>query len=133
MFAWLARLAAQGLEGDIERDKLEQSVSLLRRELDHDRVLVDITNSVLSHLDIDELVADVSREIHRFFGVDTVAMVLRDALRSRQLMWNSTDFTVQPPTSQQYPLRSDSQLLHTALNENHATLLQKGRAANVAK
>lgn len=125
MFAWLARLAAQGLEGDIERDKLEQSVSLLRQELDHDRVLVDITNSVLSHLDIDELVADVSREIHRFFGVDTVAMVLRDALRSRQLMWNSTDFTVQPPTSQQYPLRSDSQLLHTALNENHATLLQK--------
>lgn len=97
----------------------------MRQELDHDRVLVDITNSVLSHLDIDELVADVSREIHRFFGVDTVAMVLRDALRSRQLMWNSTDFTVQPPTSQQYPLRSDSQLLHTALNENHATLLQK--------
>ena len=42
MFAWLARLAAQGLEGDIERDKLEQSVSLLRQELDHDRVLVDI-------------------------------------------------------------------------------------------
>jgi hydrogenase-4 transcriptional activator len=125
MFAWLARLAAQALESDIERDKLEQSVSLLRQELDHDRVLVDITNSVLSHLDIDDLVADVSREIHRFFGVDTVAMVLRDALRSRQLIWNATDFTAQVPKSQQYPLRSESQLLLTALNENHATLLQK--------
>ncbi len=42
MFAWLARLAAQGLEGDIERDKLEQSVSLLRQELDHNQVLVDL-------------------------------------------------------------------------------------------
>lgn len=125
MFAWLARLAAQALEGDIERDRLEKSTALLRQECDHDRMLVDITNSVLSHLDIDDLVADVSREIHRFFGVDTVAMVLRDALRSRQLIWNATDFTLQPPESQQYPLRSESQLLHTALNENHATLLQK--------
>jgi hydrogenase-4 transcriptional activator len=104
MFAWLARLAAQGLEVILSATSWSNPFRCCAGA-DHDRVLVDITNSVLSHLDIDELVADVSREIHRFFGVDTVAMVLRDALRSRQLMWNSTDFTVQPPTSQQYPLR----------------------------
>ena len=125
MFAWLARLAAQGLEGDIARDGLETTMAALQQERDHDRVLVDITNTVLSHLDIDELVVDVSREIHRFFGVDNVTMVLRDALRSRQLIWHSTDFSSPQPTSQHHPLRSESPLLQSALNENHASLLQK--------
>jgi hydrogenase-4 transcriptional activator len=125
MFAWLARLATQGLEGDIAREGLETSLTTLQQERDHDRVLVAITNTVLSHLDIDELVIDVSREIHRFFGVDNVSLVLRDALRSRQLMWHATDFTAAQPASQHHPLRSDSALLAGALNENHASLLQK--------
>ena len=44
MFAWLARLAAQGLEGDITRDGLETTLATLQQERDHDRVLVDIIN-----------------------------------------------------------------------------------------
>jgi hydrogenase-4 transcriptional activator len=124
MFAWLARLAAQGLEGDIAREGLETAMATLQQECDHDRVLVDITNTVLSHLDIDELVADVSREIHRFFGIDTISMVLRDALRSRQLIWHSTDFTATQPVSQHHPFPGESALLLRALNENHASLLQ---------
>ncbi|WP_437886972.1 sigma 54-interacting transcriptional regulator [Phytobacter sp. V91] len=125
MFAWLARLAAQGLEGDIARGEMETTLATLQQDRDHDRVLVDITNTVLSHLDIDELVVDVSREIHRFFGVDSVSMVLRDALRSRQLIWHSTDFTSPQPVSQHHPLRSESALLSSALNEHHPSLLQK--------
>ena len=40
----------------------------IRHERDQYRILVDITNSVLSHLEMDGLVAEVSREIHRFSG-----------------------------------------------------------------
>ncbi len=40
---------------------------MLEKDRDHHRVLVDITNAVLSHLDLDDLIADVAREIHHFF------------------------------------------------------------------
>ena len=37
---------------------------LLSRERDNFRILVAITNAVLSRLDMDELVSEVSKEIH---------------------------------------------------------------------
>ncbi|WLI75870.1 sigma 54-interacting transcriptional regulator [Kosakonia sp. H02] len=125
LFAWLARLAAQALEGDAAREALSQSVDVLREERDHHRVLVDITNSVLSHLDLDELIADVSREIHRFFGIDNIRFVLRDTLHARQLICHTTHFPSCPPETERFPLRSDSPLLLAALNENHSALLQQ--------
>ncbi|SPW58444.1 2-component regulator [Escherichia coli] len=51
---------------------------MLEKDRDHHRVLVDITNAVLSHLDLDDLIADVAREIHHFFGLASVSMVLGD-------------------------------------------------------
>lgn len=42
------------------------ALRLLEKDRDHHRVLVDITNAVLSHLDLDDLIADVAREIHHF-------------------------------------------------------------------
>ncbi len=125
LFAWLTRLATQALEEMLREEKLRQSVSVLREERDHHRVLVDITNSVLSHLDLDELVADVSQEIHRFFGIDNIRMVLRDTLHSRQLICHATHFPSCPPQTEQFPLRSESPVLLAALNENRAALLKQ--------
>ncbi len=53
------------------------SYDLLCRERDDFRLLVAITNAVLSKLDLDELVAEVSREIQHNFGIDSISMVLR--------------------------------------------------------
>ena len=36
-----------------------------------------ITNAVLSRLDIDELVSEVAKEIHRYFRIDAISVVLR--------------------------------------------------------
>ncbi|MCV4615111.1 formate hydrogenlyase transcriptional activator FlhA, partial [Escherichia coli] len=41
------------------------------------RILVAITNAVLSRLDIDELVSEVAKEIHRYFRIDAISVVLR--------------------------------------------------------
>ncbi|MFS6935077.1 formate hydrogenlyase transcriptional activator FlhA [Klebsiella oxytoca] len=50
---------------------------LLCRERDNFRILVAITNAVLSRLDIDELVSEVAKEIHRYFRIDAISVVLR--------------------------------------------------------
>ncbi|QSS41408.1 formate hydrogenlyase transcriptional activator FlhA [Klebsiella oxytoca] len=50
---------------------------LLCRERDNFRILVAITNAVLSRLDIDELVSEVTKEIHRYFRIDAISVVLR--------------------------------------------------------
>ena len=46
-------------------------------ERDNFRILVAITNAVLSRLDIDELVSEVAKEIHRYFRIDAISVVLR--------------------------------------------------------
>lgn len=50
---------------------------LLCHERDNFRILVAITNAVLSRLDIDELVNEVAKEIHRYFRIDAISVVLR--------------------------------------------------------
>lgn len=50
---------------------------LLCHERDNFRILVAITNAVLSRLDIDELVSEVAKEIHRYFRIDAISVVLR--------------------------------------------------------
>ncbi|SFU14123.1 hydrogenase-4 transcriptional activator [Kosakonia arachidis] len=128
-FAWLTRLATQALEEMLASEKLRQSVTALREERDHHRVLVDITNSVLSHLDLDDLVADVSQEIHRFFGIDNIRMVLRDTLHSNQLICHVSHFPGCPPETERFPLRSESPVLLAALNKHHTALLQQDQDA----
>ena len=50
---------------------------LLSRERDNFRILVAITNAVLSRLDMDELVSEVSKEIHHYFKIDAISIALR--------------------------------------------------------
>lgn len=50
---------------------------LLCRERDNFRILVAITNAVLSRLDMDELVSEVAKEIHHYFNIDDISIVLR--------------------------------------------------------
>ena len=50
---------------------------LLSRERDNFRILVAITNAVLSRPDMDELVSEVSKEIHHYFKIDAISIALR--------------------------------------------------------
>lgn len=72
----LAQLLGLALENLGVHDTLRQENDQLRHERDHHRILVDVTNSVISCLDMDALAAEVSKEIHRFFGIDYISLAL---------------------------------------------------------
>ncbi|QWA12277.1 sigma 54-interacting transcriptional regulator [Sodalis ligni] len=72
----LAQLLAVALENLAVQDTLRLENEVLRHERDHHRILVDVTNSVLSCLDMDALASEVSKEIHRFFGIDYISLAL---------------------------------------------------------
>jgi hydrogenase-4 transcriptional activator len=50
----------------------------LKDERDEYRILVDITNSVLAHLDRDGLVGAIAEDIHRYFAIPSVAIAFLD-------------------------------------------------------
>ncbi|MDU3922116.1 MAG: formate hydrogenlyase transcriptional activator FlhA [Klebsiella pneumoniae] len=60
---------------------------LLCHERDNFRILVAITNAVLSRLDIDELVSEVAKEIHRYFRIDAISVVLTERVfKSKEML-----------------------------------------------
>lgn len=64
---------------------------LLCRERDNFRILVAVTNAVLSKLSLDELISEIAREIHNHFAIDSICVVLKSSHRSR-LTFYSTHF-----------------------------------------
>src|SRR5476651_730897 len=72
----LAQMLALALENLAVHETLRAENDVLRHERDHHRILVDVTNSVISCLDMDALAAEVSKEIHRFFGIDYISLAL---------------------------------------------------------
>lgn len=86
----------------------------IRHERDQYRILVDITNSVLSHLEMDGLVAEVSREIHRFFGLSQISIALCDNYSSAVYLCYSSYYQRSKPV--------EKTLYH--LNELHQDLAQ---------
>ncbi|HCC11903.1 MAG TPA: hydrogenase, partial [Atlantibacter hermannii] len=78
-FSQLCPSVAALLQHLLTQEALQNECRQLRDERDHFRILVDTTNSVISHLDMHALVSEVSKEIHRFFGIDYIGMALLDA------------------------------------------------------
>ncbi|WP_448666058.1 formate hydrogenlyase transcriptional activator FlhA [Serratia plymuthica] len=72
----LMELTALAVEQVQLRETAERQQSQLRHERDDFRVLVDVTNAVLSKLDLDDLIGEISSEIHRFFKTDAISIVL---------------------------------------------------------
>ncbi|HED2452793.1 TPA: formate hydrogenlyase transcriptional activator FlhA [Citrobacter freundii] len=62
---------------------------LLCRERDNFRILVAITNAVLSRLDIDELVSEVAKEIHHYFDIDAISIVLRSDSKNKLSIYST--------------------------------------------
>lgn len=74
----LMELVALAVEQIRLREQAENRQRQLRHERDDYRILVDVTNAVLSKLDLDDLIGEISTEIHRFFKIDAISMVLCD-------------------------------------------------------
>lgn len=77
-FQALASVVTCTLENIMTREQAQKETEALRHERDHYRILVDVTNTVISKLELKALAQEVSREIHRFFGIDFIALALGD-------------------------------------------------------
>ncbi|WP_409307369.1 formate hydrogenlyase transcriptional activator FlhA [Pectobacterium sp. B1J-3] len=77
-FKSLSDVMTLALEHISERTQAQLEEERLRHERDHFRILVDVTNTVISKLTLTALAQEVSKEIHRFFGIDFVALALHD-------------------------------------------------------
>nr|WP_112290076.1 formate hydrogenlyase transcriptional activator FlhA [Rahnella sp. AN3-3W3] len=75
----LCMLAAIAVEQIQLRENALFQQSQLRHERDDFRILVDITNAVLSKLDLDELTGEIAKTIHHFFHINAISIVLCDA------------------------------------------------------
>ncbi|PWC24203.1 MULTISPECIES: formate hydrogenlyase transcriptional activator FlhA [Brenneria] len=77
-FQALSAVITLALENISERELARQEEEKLRHERDHFRILVDVTNTVISMREPQALAREVSKQIHLFFSVDFVALALRD-------------------------------------------------------
>lgn len=85
----LTQAAGLAVEQLMARQNSSDSYEVLCRERNDFRLLVAITNAVLSKLDLDELVTEVSREIQRNFGIDSISMVLRSERKGKLLVYST--------------------------------------------
>ncbi|HDG1675800.1 formate hydrogenlyase transcriptional activator FlhA [Kluyvera ascorbata] len=74
---------------------------LLCRERDNFRILVAITNAVLSRLDMDDLVGAVAKEIHYYFDIDAISVVLRGNRKGKLNIYSTHYIDVNDPVHDQ--------------------------------
>ncbi|HCF16705.1 MAG TPA: AAA family ATPase, partial [Rhodospirillum rubrum] len=74
----VASVIAISVENALIGEMRQMEEERLRGERDHNHILVEVTNAVISKLKLEDLVDEVSRSIHRFFGVDFVSLDLVD-------------------------------------------------------
>lgn len=85
----LAQIVAVVTEQIQSRVSNNVDYDLLCHERDNFRILVAITNAVLSRLDIDELVSEVAKEIHHYFCIDAISIVLRSNHKGKLNIYSS--------------------------------------------
>lgn len=122
----LAQMLALALENFAVHETLRDENDGLRHERDHHRILVDVTNSVISCLDMDALAAEVSKEIHRFFGIDYISLALCEGSgENAHLKVYLTHYTPGKPMrrEQKRVAMTDNILASQVLSESHPVLI----------
>ena len=96
---------------------------LLCRERDNFRILVAITNAVLSRLDIDELVSEVAKEIHRYFRIDAISVVLRSNRKGKLNIYSTHYLDASHPVHDQSEVDEAGTLTERVFKSNEMLLL----------
>lgn len=125
LFNWLARIITPVLQSWLNDEEQQVALRLLEKDRDHHRVLVDITNAVLSHFDLDDLIADVAREIHHFFGLASVSMVLGDHRKNEKFSLWCSDLSASHCACLPRSMPGDSVLLTQTLQTRQPTLTHR--------
>lgn len=85
----LAQIVAVVMEQLQSREKPAPDYAALCQERNDFRILVAITNAVLSRLHMDELVSEVAKEIHYYFGIDAISLVLRGNRKGKLTLYST--------------------------------------------
>ena len=125
LFNWLAHIITPVLQSWLNDEEQQVALRLLEKDRDHHRVLVDITNAVLSHLDLDVLIADVAREIHHFFGLASVSMVLGDHRKNEKFSLWCSDLSASHCACLPRCMPGESVLLTQTLQTRQPTLTHR--------
>ena len=96
---------------------------LLCRERDNFRILVAITNAVLSRLDIDELVSEVAKEIHRYFRIDAISVVLRSNRKGKLNIYSTHYLDASQPVHDQSEVEEAGTLTERVFKSKEMLLL----------
>ncbi|EGK20645.1 formate hydrogenlyase transcriptional activator [Shigella flexneri K-227] len=95
---------------------------LLCRERDNFRILVAITNAVLSRLDMDELVSEVAKEIHYYFDIDDISIVLRSHRKNKLNIYSTHYLDKQHPAHERDDLAPYERMLFDTWGNQIQTL-----------
>lgn len=125
LFNWLARVITPVLETWLSQMQQRDTLCALEKEHSHHRVLVGITNAVLSQFDPDALIINVVDTIHHFFGIKSINMVLRNNRQADKFTLWYSDFSSPQPQRLQFPLEGESQALAQTLQTRQPHLLRQ--------
>lgn len=104
-----------------------ETMESLRNERNQYRILVDITNSVLAHLDMDGLISEVSKEIHRFVGINHISLMLCRTLSSNsheEVLYSSRYQVGKSVIRHQYKFSSENTKAEEIINQNQSVLIE---------
>ncbi|WP_434670163.1 formate hydrogenlyase transcriptional activator FlhA [Klebsiella sp. B345] len=96
---------------------------LLCHERDNFRILVAITNAVLSRLDIDELVSEVAKEIHRYFRIDAISVVLHSSRKGKLNIYSTHYLDASHPVHDQSEVNEAGTLTERVFKSKEMLLL----------
>ena len=96
---------------------------LLCHERDNFRILVAITNAVLSRLDIDELVGEVAKEIHRYFRIDAISVVLHSRRKGKLNIYSTHYLDASHPVHDQSEVNEAGTLTERVFKSKEMLLL----------
>ncbi|WBW62317.1 formate hydrogenlyase transcriptional activator FlhA [Klebsiella electrica] len=96
---------------------------LLCHERDNFRILVAITNAVLSRLDIDELVSEVAKEIHHYFRIDAISVVLHSSRKGKLNIYSTHYLDASHPVHDQSEVNEAGTLTERVFKSKEMLLL----------
>jgi len=119
----MADIVATALENILERASILAREEETRREREHYRVLVEVTNVALSKLDMEDLANEIAKSIHSYFGFDYISLEVCD-LSTHQLRTYSVLFQGNGKCSHESVEMSMSESLsgRVVLSQNKALL-----------
>jgi formate hydrogenlyase transcriptional activator len=104
----------------------------LRHELDDYRILVDVTNAVLSKLDLDDVMGEISEKIHHFFNSDAISIVLRSNHAEQLTIYSTHYLNNNAAERQQYNVALAGTLTERVMSSGEMLLLNLKNAEQLS-